>query len=51
MAEKITADKQADPNADATMEEAKTDRLVYQFYGLTEEKIKTVESLTTPPTE
>ena len=32
-------------------EKAKTDRLVYQLYGLTEEEIKTAESPTTPPTE
>ena len=46
LAEKITAAKQANPDADTTADEKEIDRLVYELYGLTEEEIEIVESPT-----
>ena len=48
MAEKITANKQANSNADTIVDEKEINRLVYQLYGLTEEEIEIMESPTTP---
>ncbi|MBE8158165.1 MAG: hypothetical protein HAW59_02070, partial [Betaproteobacteria bacterium] len=43
LAEKITAAKEADNNADTQKEEAEIDGRVYALYGLTKEEIKIVE--------
>lgn len=39
----LFAAKKANPQADTSKEEAETDRLVYQLYGLSEDEIKIVE--------
>ena len=51
MAEKITADKQADPSANTTAGKKEIGRLASQLYYLTMEEIKIVESPTAPQTE
>ena len=49
LAKKITAAKQANPDANTTADEEKIDRLAYKIYGLAEEEIKIVESLISVP--
>ena len=44
LAEKITAAKAANPDADTSGWEAEVDRLVYALYGLTESEIKIIEA-------
>ena len=44
LAEKITAAKAANPDADTSGWEAEVDRLVYDLYGLTESEIKIIEA-------
>jgi hypothetical protein len=44
--DRILAAKGRDPKADTTAWEREIDRLVYELYGLTEEKIKLVEEST-----
>ena len=43
LADEILKSKSADPNADATEQEEKIDKLVYALYDLTEEEIAIVE--------
>jgi hypothetical protein len=43
---RILATKQRDPEADTTAFEREIDGLVYDLYGLTEEKIRLVEEST-----
>lgn len=43
LAAKITAAKQAGPNADTAALEREIDRLVYGLYGLTEDEVKIIE--------
>jgi len=43
--DQILAAKQKDPNADTSVMERQIDRMVYEFYDLTEEEIKIVKGI------